>query len=167
MQRYLITNQTIHSWYLFILGNENFQDTLGNVLNKFEKLENDVYTEGCKGIQPFEPEQGLGRGNQITKGDYISEDMSKKDSSFSSDVHILILEESNIPDLESVSESKTVTSQSSDFDGNNFEDKETVLIEDYSEHAGFIDIDNKVILNIEDVKNYIEDNKSKDISPEI
>ena len=100
-------------------------------------------------------------------GNNISEDMSKKDSSFSSDVHILILEESNIPDLESVNESKTVTSQSSDFDGNNFEDKETVLIEDYSEHAGFIDIDNKEILNIEDVKNYIEDNKSKDISPEI
>ena len=60
-----------------------------------------------------------------------------------------------------------MTSQSSDLDGNKFEDKETVLIEDYSENAGFIDIDNKEILNIEDVKNYIEDNKSKDISPEI
>ena len=85
----------------------------------------------------------------------------------SANTDILILEESNIPDLESVNESKTVTSQSSDFDGNNFEDKETVLIEDYWEHAGFIDIDNKEILNIEDVKNYIDDNKSRDISPEI
>ena len=100
-------------------------------------------------------------------GNNISEDVSKKDSSFSSDVHILILEESNIPDLESVNESKTATSQSSDFDWNKFEEKETVLIEDYSEQAGFINIDNQEILNIEDVENYIEDNKSKDISPEI
>ena len=68
----------------------------------FEKLENDVYTDGCEDIQPFEPEQGLGTVNQIMHGNNISEDMSKKDSSFSSDVHILILEESNIPDLESV-----------------------------------------------------------------
>ena len=165
MQRYLITNQTIHSWYLFILGNENFQDTLGNVLNKFEKIENDVYTEGCEGIQPFEPEPGLGRGNQITSGDSFSEDMSKKDSSFSSDVHILILEESNIPDLESVSESKTVTSQSSD----DFEDKETVMIEDYSEHPGFIDNDSKdiPIIDSDDIQDNMEDNESKDISPVI
>ena len=61
-------------------------------------LENNVYTDGCEDIQPFEPEQGLGTGNQIMNGNRISEDMSKKDSSFSSDVHILILEESNIPD---------------------------------------------------------------------
>ena len=133
----------------------------------FEKLENDVYTDGCKGIQPFEQKQVLGTGNQIMNGNKGFEDVSKKDSSFSSDVHILILEESNIPDLESVNESKTVTSQSSDFDWNKFEDKETVLIEDYSEQAGFINIDNQEILNIEDVENYIEDNKSKDISPEI
>ena len=77
-------------------------------MDKFAQLENDVYTDGCKGIQPFEPEQVLGTGNQITNGDSISEGMSKTDSSFCSGVNILILEESNKPDLESVSESKTV-----------------------------------------------------------
>ena len=95
--------------------------------------------------------------------------MSKKDSSFSSDVHILILEESNIPDLESVSESKTVTSQSSVLDGNDFEDKETVIIEDYSEHPGFMENDNKdiPIIDSDDIQDNMEDNKSKDISPVI
>jgi hypothetical protein len=135
-------------------------------LDIFEKLENDVYTDGCQGIQPFEQKQVLGTGNPILKGNNISEDMSKKDSSFSSDVHILILEESNIPDLESVNESKTGTSQSSDLEGN---DKETVLIEDYSEHPGFIDSDNKDILSIgsDDIQDNTEDNNCKDISPDI
>ena len=29
-------------------------------LHKFEKIENDVYTGGCKGIQPFEERKSFG-----------------------------------------------------------------------------------------------------------
>ena len=65
-------------------------------VHKFEKIENDVYTGGCKGIQPFEEKKVVEMSNQTDNSNNIAEDMPKTDSSSSFDVHILNLEESYI-----------------------------------------------------------------------
>ena len=72
------------------LGYEKPIEKIEDVLDKFEKLENDVYTDGCTSIEKLETEE-FDKRNDIKD--------IKEDKNFA-DVHILILEESSLPDLE-------------------------------------------------------------------
>ena len=69
-------------------GFENPKEKIEDVLDKFEKLEADVYTDGCKDIQAFETENLVKR-----KDEDDNDERNATHLSLNSDVHILILEE--------------------------------------------------------------------------
>ena len=120
-------------------GFENPKEKIEDVLDKFEKLEADVYTDGCKDMQAFDTENLVKRKDE----DDNDERNLSTQLGLNSDVHILIVEENNLPDLETAGEVEKVTSPSSP------EQKEMVSIENYSEHGTVVDNDNKDIPSID------------------
>ena len=130
---------------LFILGYTKSEDKIEDVLDKFEKLEEDVYTDGCRSIQPIDSAFDLKVRKEDKNGNNMSEDMEElKDSSFSSDVHIVILEENNLPDLEPASRN----AQNSVSNVNLTESEEIVSIHDFTEQDSFKENDIKEMCDI-------------------
>ena len=76
-------------------------------MDRFEILENDVYSDGCKNIQSIEKNMNPSireiaetedniRKKEITEAsEYAPGNIEKNESSISSDVHIVILEETS------------------------------------------------------------------------
>ena len=138
-------------------GFENPKEKIEDVLDKFEKLEADVYTDGCKDMQAFETENLVKR-----KDEDDNYERNATHLSLNSDVHILILEENNLPNLETACKVEKVTSQSS------LEQKEIVSIENYSEHGTVVDNDKKDIPSIDsDDKQKQNKKELKESSPKI
>ena len=131
---------------IFIAGYGKSEENIENVLDKFEMLEDDVYTDGCRETQSLESTSKL----QTKVDNYISESpVVRTDSSFGSEVHIVILEENLLPDLEP---SNMDMKRRNDFKKNH----EKVSVEDCSDSGS--NVEN----NIKDMPQIIEVNRITD-----
>ena len=123
-------------------GFENPKEKIEDVLDKFEKLEADVSTDGCKDMQAFDTENLVKRKDE----DDNDERNLSTQLGLNSDVHILIVEENNLPDLETACEVEKVTSQSS------LEQKEIVSIDNDKKDIPSINSDDKQKQNKKEFK---------------
>ena len=130
-------------------------------MDRFEILENDVYSDGCKNIQSIEENMNPSiRGVVATEDNIEKKDIAeaskdtpgnieKNESSISSDVHIVILEETSLPDLEPLDvllqskKTKDSKEEISEPDGPIGCKMNTMLVENIEQGTSDVTVDNR------------------------